>query len=388
MKPFVLLLFLVPLVSANPAHILDFNDLFLKSVRRDSSPPAQVSRRLAIIYLAARDAHRVGKAAFYPDCPVPTEVIDSEKAALAALYTAAGVLYPSHQPFYQKAQPAIPKPARDYGRQVAFHYLKKRENDGSTSRTTYVPKTATPGQWRRTPPRFRPPELSHWGRVRPFVLDSAAQFRPPPPPELGTKAFAQQLEAVLTQGGKSNPASDRETATFWSCFSYTSTPAGHWNVILADLLRKKKDVTPAETLDAFALLNVALADAAIACWEAKYHYNFWRPESAAAHLDKTWQPCLESPPHPEYVSGHSTFAGAGATILTHLFPGEVRFQSTSDSVRDVTRTYQSFQSCAAEMGQSRVLGGIHFPISNQEGLKLGKKVAQHVLAEFKSDPSS
>lgn len=375
---------------ANP--VIDWTNVFLESVRKDSTPPAQVSRRLAILFLASRDAHSLGQNSFFPDTPRPADPdTNSEIAAVGALIAGAEVFYPSHRPVYRsffgdfkEACLASGTSTEDltvalkYGREVVFASLKNRADDGSSSRQTFIPKIE-PGSWRRTPPDFRPPELSHWGEVRPFLLDDSSQFRAPPPPSLDSAGFQKALEEVRTLGGKKEKGEAKEVAEFWSCFSYTSTPSGHWNVILARLLREKKNADFAEILEAFAILNVTLADTAIACWDSKYHYRFWRPEDAIRQLDENdWKPHLESPPHPEYVSGHSSFAGAGAFILAQLFESdEIHFKTTSDSLPDIVRNYESFSGCAEEMGRSRIFGGIHFSFSDREGRRLGRRVADY-----------
>jgi membrane-associated phospholipid phosphatase len=203
------------------------------------------------------------------------------------------------------------------------------------------------------------------------------------------------MEEVRRLGGeKSKDRTEEQTliAKFWSDFSYTSTPPGHWNHIARDLVRVRQ-LPLAETARLFALLNVAMADAGIAVWDTKYHYNLWRPitairragedGNAATAPDPAWMSLLPSPPHPEYVSGHAGFSGAAARILAQQFGGDaVELATTSDSVPGVVRHFHSFQSCAEEIARSRVYGGIHYAMSGRAGLALGKRVAEHTLKEF------
>jgi hypothetical protein len=134
-----------------------------------------------------------------------------------------------------------------------------------------------------------------------------------------------------------------------------------------------------------ARLNSALADAAIACWEAKYHYNYWRPVTAIRALegggaDIGWSSLLPAPPHPEYPSGHASFSGAAAVVLAHCFGSdEVRLHVTSVSVPGVTREYRSLSQCADEIASSRVWGGIHFRSAGQAGLSLGRKIGRYAI---------
>ena len=141
------------------------------------------------------------------------------------------------------------------------------------------------------------------------------------------------------------------------------------------------------------MLDVALADTCIVIWDSKYHYNFWRPVTAiqradedgneATTADKSWEPLLRTPPHPEYVSGHSGISGAAATVLEHFFVKEgLRFEVESDDVKDVKRVFTSFAACAEEVALSRVYGGIHYPSSGREGLQIGRRVAAVVIRDF------
>lgn len=149
--------------------------------------------------------------------------------------------------------------------------------------------------------------------------------------------------------------------------------------------------TLAENARLFAVLDVALADAGVCAWDSKYQYNFWRPVTAiragdtdgnpATAADPTWKPLLDTPPFPSYVSGHSTFSAAAATVLADFYGTDrVRFTSGDDTLPGVTRTFKSFSAAAAEAGQSRIYGGIHWQFDNQDGLALGRKIGQYVFA--------
>ncbi len=143
------------------------------------------------------------------------------------------------------------------------------------------------------------------------------------------------------------------------------------------------------------MLNVALADACIAVWHCKYHYNFWRPVTAirradedgvpSTQADPEWEPLLVTPPHPEYVSGHSGESGAATAVLERFFGiDEVDFDASSDDIKDVKRRFTSFSVCAEEIAMSRVYGGIHYPMSGTEGLRLGQRVAAEVIQKFET----
>lgn len=267
----------------------------------------------------------------------------------------------------------------------------QRKNDGSTTTAPYIP-SAEPGKWRRTEPAFRPPDLPQWGRVIPFALTNVAAFRLPLPPRLGSDEYAAAVEEVRRLGarnGAARSAEQEEIAHFWSDFSYTETPPGHWNQIARTVANEKK-LSLSETARLFALLNMAMADAGIVAWESKYFYNCWRPSTAIqkAEFDGNerpaanakWESYLQSPPFPEYPSGHSAFSGAAAEVLARFFGTDsIEFTVTSDSMQGVTRKFTSFSAAADEIGRSRIYGGIHFAFSDSAGQVAGRAVGQFIV---------
>ena len=142
----------------------------------------------------------------------------------------------------------------------------------------------------------------------------------------------------------------------------------------------------------FALLNIALANAAISCWDSKYQYNFWRPITAISQADKDnnpnttadpqWQPLLTTPPFPEYMSGHSTFSGAGEAVMNSVFGSDFGFGDKGDKSINSLRTYENFGQAADESGMSRIYGGIHFMSANVDGLSSGRNVGNYVVQNF------
>lgn len=351
-----------------PNPVLLWNEAFQRWVREQTPPPCLTSRNLALLHLAL------------------WRVVESKPKDLStALHHAASEVCSSLFPT-QSAEIDQLLPVREGGqgaREIARRVLDSRAGDGSSTTVHYVPRS-DPGQWRRTPPTNRPPELPHWRNVTPFLLKSADQFRPPVPPSLIGDDFARDLEEVQRLGGKISAQRtnfETESAHFWSDFSYTTSPPGHWNDI-ARQLAARLDLRESARL--FAQLNLALADTAIATWDCKYHYNFWRPVTAVqASGAKDWLPVLNTPPHPEYVSGHSAFSGAAVAVLTSFFGSDkLRFTASSDTVKEKRREYRSPQACAVEISQSRVFGGIHFPTSCREGLVLGRKVGEWTVKEF------
>jgi membrane-associated phospholipid phosphatase len=181
-------------------------------------------------------------------------------------------------------------------------------------------------------------------------------------------------------------------AQFWSDFSYTATPPGHWQEIAGAIARTQKR-SLAEQARLFALLSLAQADTAIVTWEAKYRYHFWRPVTAnlAADVDDNlqtimepgWEPLLVTPPFPEYPSGHSAFSGASAAVLIRsLGTDQIAFSITADGLPGVTRSFTRLWDCAEEVGMSRIYGGIHFMSANVDGKTTGWRIGTYVADHF------
>jgi len=287
----------------------------------------------------------------------------------------------------------------EWGKHVALEILKRRQFDGAGTSVAWV-TNSQPGYWQRTSPNYDKPLLPNWGRTKPFAISSVEEFRPPPPPELTSGAWAKQYNQVKALGATNSATrtpEQREIALFWADGAATETPPGHWNKIAQQVIRKKNyDLMEASRL--FAALDVTLADASLVCWDAKYTYNWWRPITATRKGDKDgnsatepsphWTPLLNTPPFPEHTSWHSTFGSAAATVLADLTGSdEFQFVTTSDRLPGVVRRYRRFSDAAHEAGLSRIYGGIHFSDANEHGLACGKKIAAHVLQNaFGSEP--
>ena len=393
--------------TADTELLLQWTPAIAEAIQTSTASPCLASRNLAIIYTAGFDAINAVDPAYedYLDNVAAPEGIDATAAGVAAIAYSAEVFFPSQRAAFARLRTqqfdqlrvtrseARLSASIDFGQEVARRLITERADDGSTSGQTYYPKEEI-GKWKRTPPRHRPPELSYWANTRPFVLESASQFRLPPPPALDSPAYAQALEEVRSLGAKESAnrtADQTEIAQFWSCFSYTSTPAGHWYEIATKLAREER-LSLLESARLLALINLAMADAGIACWDTKYHYEFWRPVHAvraasndgnpATIPDENWISLLEAPPHPEYASGHGAFSGAGAKVMELFFDAEdgYPFTTTSSALPGVVRRYASFAECADEICLSRVYGGIHFRFSNDLGRQLGEQIAEHVFA--------
>ena len=385
--------------------VLEWNQLLLEAIRADNSPPTLASRNLAILHTAIYDAVNSVEPVFQPyrfQLPLAGET-SPEAAAVGAAHVVLVVLYPqlrarSDDEYRRFLASALPGAALTnglaLGRLVAALTVESRTSDGSSTQVPYIPDDS-PGQWRRTPPFFRSPLDPHWGLVEPFCLSDVEAFMPPGPPSMQSIAYADDFNMVKALGGKRSAlrtAEQAEIAEFWSDFSYTQTPPGHWQDIAAAIARSRGHSLAANAR-LFALLSLAQADAAIVVWEAKYRSGFWRPVTAiqragedgnpATEPDVNWESFLVTPPFPEYVSGHSTFSTASAVVLSRFFgTDDVSFRVGSDSLPGVFRQFTSLTECANEVGLSRIYGGIHFMSANQDGKSCGAKIGEFVFRNF------
>jgi hypothetical protein len=226
--------------------------------------------------------------------------------------------------------------------------------------------------------------------MTPWVLLRPSQFRPPAPyasattgqVDLTSAQYAADYEETKTMGAYDGPRSpdQSELALFWA----GSTPL-YWMKIAAQVSARRQ-LSLSDNAHLFALLNVAMADAAIVCWDAKYRFVLWRPITAvregALDPDPAWRPWLDffaagTPAHPEYPSGHSTLSGAAAAIIAAAFGDDTAFDVDSD-VRPGVRAFSSFSSALAEIHDARVFGGIHWRTACRVGSELGQAVAQYV----------
>lgn len=387
--------------------ILHLNSQVLNAIRVSRTPPPLASHHLAVFHAALYDTVNSFERSHEPYLVgEPAPVGASMEAALASAgYTVLNgsfgkVANPRvFSDDYEKALAAIADgPAKDagiaWGKTVAEKHLASRADAGLTAQLPFEPEN-TPGKWRPTPPLFRSFTTPHWARVRPFALVSPDQFRPPPPPTIDSAAYAVDLDTVKRWGGRDSEYRTEEQtfiAVFWSDDLGTATPPGHWNIIASGVSRDR-GLSLSENARLFALMNVAMADAAIACWDAKLFYSYWRPETAireadldnnpATEADPNWIPLMPSPTFPDYASGHSTFSRCGAQVLARFFGTDaIPFSTPGEGLTDAVRSFPGFSAAADEIGMSRIFGGIHFPSANYQAQAQGRMIADYVFDNF------
>jgi hypothetical protein len=262
----------------------------------------------------------------------------------------------------------------EHGERVAAAILGWAENDGfAASGAPYALPTG-PGRWELAPPATAPVE-PHWGGQRTFALDTAQQVPSAAPPAYSAEPdseFAIQARQVY-DAGRALTDEQRATARFWA-----TGPAVRWMTIAADQVREH-ELALAEGTQTLALTAVALADAAIASWAAKYEYTVMRPVTyIQGHIDPAWSPLLPTPGHPEFPAGHSASATAAATVLTALL-GDVPVTARDATGTEPDRHHPTFGAAATETARSRLSAGVHYPMGLDAGTDQGRRIGQLVL---------
>jgi hypothetical protein len=254
------------------------------------------------------------------------------------------------------------------GREVAGKVVAYAQDDGSQRAWDGTRPPDRPGYWQPPPGSVSPPVEPLAGTWRTWVLPSGGALRPPAPPSYGSPAYlAEGRELVKIQQDLTDD--QKRIARFWEGGQGTPLPPGIWNGIVLDYLRDHHVHGP-EVVRTLALVNVALADAGVAAWDAKYAYWTPRPENGIRELiDPAWRPLLRTPLFPAYVSGHSTYSAATAVVLAHLFPADAH----------------RFLAMGEEAGTSRLYGGIHWRSDHTEGARMGRQIGRMVVERARLD---
>jgi membrane-associated phospholipid phosphatase len=376
--------------------VIQWNRTLLEILRTPGAQPRTVhpTRSLAILHLAIDGAVEVAGHARAPFPPVsaPAAADSAAHDSLVGLYPALKGMLDER---LQASLAQVPDgPAKrqgvTVGAVVARGVLALRADDGSDAAPPALPPGTTPGRWRPTPPDFTPAVFTHWSHVRPFTLARADQFRPGPPPALGSAAYAAAVNEVQRLGkddSTARTADQTQVARFWA-----APIQNYWNEI-AQTAALANHTTLAQNARLFDQLNLAFADATIAFYDAKYRYLVWRPVTAirladtdgnpATRADPAWTPLSgTTAPDPSYPGGHSTISTAGATVLAAFFHSDrVGFTVRSEALPGVERSFPSFSAAATEAGLSRIYAGQHTRTDHDAGVELGRRVARHVLGQ-------
>jgi hypothetical protein len=290
-----------------------------------------------------------------------------------------------------------------YNRSIAFGeaigktVLERASKDGYAA-SRGKPKflgSSDAGQWRPTPPDYMDGVEWCWNTMKTLALDSCSQFMPPLPPKYNTDTNSQFMKEAkeVYLIGKNLTDEQKLIAKYWDDNPFVMehaghmmfankkiTPGGHWMGIAA-IAAKDAKADAVKVAETYLLTAVALYDAFIVCWDEKYRSHVVRPVTVInEYIDKDWLPFLQTPPFPEYTSGHSTITAAAAAVLTKLYGDNRAFQDTSDlHYIGMQRHFNSFNEAAAEASISRVYGGIHYRNSVDQGAAQGRKVGALII---------
>jgi PAP2 superfamily len=385
--------------SAQPDQVIQWNQELQKVLVAPGAQPASIhpTRTLAITQIAVYDAVNGilrGGEPLVVDAHGP-RAASPDAAAAAAGHTALDALLPTQQPaidaFFQTSLAQLGSGERverglRFGESVADAVLAARANDGAAvTATAFVPGTG-PGEYQLTPPAFAPAAFTQTAHVAPFVLETASQFRPAPPPALTSPRYAADFSEVHSLGelnSTTRTADQTAIGKFWGAAPIWIV----WNQI-ADEAALGFGNSLAQNARLFALLDTTLADGAIALYDAKYAYHRWRPITAITSPDQgnpnttadpNWVPLANTANDPSYPGAHATFSQAAATVLQDFFGTDVvSFSLTNPSV-GISRDFTSFSQAANEASASRIFAGQHFRYDEEAGQTLGAQVGDFVI---------
>lgn len=303
--------------------------------------------------------------------------------------------------YKKQLSPKVFQASIAYGKMVSDSIIRwsKKDHYADTRKLKRYDFIKGEGKWVATPPVYMAAIEPNWRMIRPIALDSAAQFAPLPPPAFSKdkdSEFYKYAYQVYQTCNTLTPE-QKTIANFWDCnpfavnvhghINYATkklSPGGHW-LSIAGIASQKVNADIIKTSAAYTITAIALFDGFISCWDEKFRSNLIRPESYInAYIDETWKPLLQTPPFPEYTSGHSVISSASATVLSYFFGEDFTFTDTSEIPYGyAVRNFTSFTQASSEAGVSRLYGGIHYLPAIEQGQIQGKKVGEVVWRKVK-----
>jgi PAP2 superfamily len=363
--------------------------------RHPGTPPAvrimaivQASVFEAVNAITGRYAPLRAKIAATPDASVEAAVAAATRASLSKLMPTQQAAIDAD---YQGAlKPLADGPAKAagiaVGEQAAASILAWRAEDGMALPDTYRP-AATAGVYVPT----LLPAVPNWGKRKPWVLTGGEQFRPGPPPSLTSQTWARDYNEIKAMGVK-NSSQRTPDQTALAKFWEATAPAVYWPVARSVTAVPGRDVT--ENARVLAVAGMAMDDALIAVFDAKYTYNFWRPITAirngdldgndATERDPSWTPFIDTPMHPEYPCAHCIVsASLGAVLASEIGPGPTpKLSSTSSMAPGAVRSWQSVDDFTKEVAEARICDGVHYRFSTEVGTAMGKKIGELAAKKY------
>lgn len=347
----------------------------------------------------------------YPAISFPADhkSVNTGLAALLAIMETAKKLQPSGAMMdqYEKrfldscrqlgASDEILEQSKQYAEQISkqlLDYAKSDRYNQISNLPRYTPSN-NPGAWFPTPPGFIAAVEPYFNTIRSFSLDSASQFRPPAPIAFDSTKNSKffQLANAVYQEGKSSDTAHQVIASFWDCNPFIMndnghlqyafkkiSPGAHW-LGITGIAAQQANLSFNKTLEIYSVVAMGLMDGFICCWDEKYRSNRIRPETAIRrYIDPEWTPLLQTPPFPEYLSGHSTISAASSVILTYYFGDKFAYTDSVELRFGLpARSFSSFRAAAKEAAISRFYGGIHFMDAIDNGFIQGEQVAGNLL---------
>ena len=290
----------------------------------------------------------------------------------------------------------------NYGAAVADHILAWSSKDNYKQSRSFAKYSilSDPATWKPTPPAYMDAVEPHWNRIRPFAIDSASQFIPvrPTPFSIDKKAQFYKEATEVYEMGKNLTEEQTNIAAFWDCNPFVMnvkghvmfatkkiSPGGHWmNITRVACKASNKDML--QTAEAYVRVSISLIDGFISCWDEKYRSRLIRPESYInQYIDENWVPLLQTPPFPEYPSGHSVISASAAVALTGLLGDAFAFTDSTEIEYGMTaRSFSSFTQASEEAALSRMYGGIHFKPACENGKKQGRAIGIFIRQKIRT----
>jgi hypothetical protein len=378
--------------------VTDWNAISQNAIVTVGAQPIQRSQLwITLVHVAIYDAVMSidGRYEQFKVTPAHVRPASLEAAAIAAAHGVLVRLLPGQQASLNAERAISLAAIRNgikknngiaIGEEVAQRLLEI--HDGVIPTGSYMPGTG-PGVWQPTPPAFAPALLPGFAQVTPFALASASQFRPGPPPALSSQRYADDYNEVKVYGvatGSLRTDEQTETGLFYTEHAVAQYSRAFRRYAI------KNGFGILKSARFFAVANTTILDSQIAVWDAKYHYNFWRPVTAiragnlddnpATDPDPAWIGIAVTPAHPEYPAAHGGWTGSVARMLELFNGAKIVHFAIDSSVTGTTRVFENTASLRNEIVNARVYGGMHYRFSGETGATLGEKVADYVDANY------